>query len=249
MSARASLTTAKASPRDVSAKSVAPKGDQTKAAIVDAAMRLFRDLGYEATTMRAIANEAGVSLGNAYYYFASKEHLVQGYYDRIAIDQATKVLPLLANERDLEKRMMIVIDTWIEVVEPYRMFAGKLFKFAAEPDSPLSPFSNESSPTRDAAIALWRYVVEGSDQKIPKELQAELPDVLWLAFLGIVLYWVHDTSLESAKTRLLASRIVPMVVKMIGLARLPMLKSTVNDLVALLGELRGPDAPVAGATS
>ena len=39
------------------------------------ALRLFRERGYEATTMRAIAKEAGVSVGNAYYYFGSKRDL------------------------------------------------------------------------------------------------------------------------------------------------------------------------------
>jgi hypothetical protein len=35
------------------------KGEQTRRAIAEAALRLFREQGYEATTMRAIAKEAG----------------------------------------------------------------------------------------------------------------------------------------------------------------------------------------------
>jgi hypothetical protein len=35
------------------------KGEQTRRAITEAALRLFREHGYEATTMRAIAQEAG----------------------------------------------------------------------------------------------------------------------------------------------------------------------------------------------
>jgi transposase-like protein len=45
------------------------KGEQTRRAIAEAALRLFREQGYEATTMRAIAKEAGVATGNAYYYW------------------------------------------------------------------------------------------------------------------------------------------------------------------------------------
>jgi hypothetical protein len=48
------------------------KGEQTRRAIAEAALRLFREQGYEATTMRAIAKEAGVATGNAYYYFGSR---------------------------------------------------------------------------------------------------------------------------------------------------------------------------------
>ena len=50
---------------------VETKSARTRSAIIDAALRLFRERGYEATTMRAIAAEAGVSVGNAYYYFDS----------------------------------------------------------------------------------------------------------------------------------------------------------------------------------
>jgi AcrR family transcriptional regulator len=50
-----------------------PKGEQTRTAIIEAALRLFAENGYEATTMRAIAREVGVATGNAYYYYASKE--------------------------------------------------------------------------------------------------------------------------------------------------------------------------------
>src|SRR5438093_12676940 len=54
-----------------------PKGEQTRAIILETALDLFRERGYEETTMRVIAERAGVALGNAYYYFRSKEHLIQ----------------------------------------------------------------------------------------------------------------------------------------------------------------------------
>ena len=41
------------------------KGDQTKALILETALEMFRERGYDETTMRAIAQKAGVSLGNA----------------------------------------------------------------------------------------------------------------------------------------------------------------------------------------
>ena len=59
------------------------RGEQTKRLIVDTAVRLFREQGYDKTTMRAIAQAAGVSVGNAYYYFPSKDHLVQEFYAQV----------------------------------------------------------------------------------------------------------------------------------------------------------------------
>ena len=66
------------------------KGEQTQAVIVEAALRLFRENGYEATTMRAIAKEAGVATGNAYYYFGSQEELIQVYYARNHAEHAAE---------------------------------------------------------------------------------------------------------------------------------------------------------------
>jgi hypothetical protein len=134
--------------------------------------------------------------------------------------------------------MVAVMEAWLDLMEPYRAFAGTFFKNAAEPTSPLSPFSAESAPARDASIALWRQVIDGSDTKVAKALRPELPGLLWLYFMGIVLFWVHDQSDQAARTRLLARRTAPMVVRAIGLARLPVLRSTIDDLVGLIAELK-----------
>ncbi len=64
------------------------KAEQTRARIVEAALELFRAKGYEATTMRAIADHAGVSTGNAYYYFKSKDLLLEAFYNQIHIEHA-----------------------------------------------------------------------------------------------------------------------------------------------------------------
>src|SRR5579871_309427 len=149
---------------------VGSRSARTRSLIIATALRLFRERGYESTTMRAIAAEAGVSVGNAYYYFASKEHLIQGFYDQAQLDHAIAAAPVLDHESDLEARVRGVVNAWIDVMEPYRGFAGSFFKNAADPRSPLNPFSPESAPARDASIGLWRQVVEGSDARIPKTL-------------------------------------------------------------------------------
>ncbi len=214
------------------------KAARTRSAIIEAALRLFREKGYDDTTMRAVAAEAGVSVGNAYYYFASKEQLIQGFYDRAGAEHRAAADPVLATERDLAARIMGVSHAWIDTMAPYRSFAGRFFANAAEPTSPLSPFSTESSPARTSSIALWRDVLDGSDTKVPRYLADELPELLWLAFMGTVLFWVHDASDDAARTKLLVTRTAPVIVRAIGLSRLPVLRATVADLVGLIGELK-----------
>jgi AcrR family transcriptional regulator len=49
---------------------------ESRERILHAAMKLFVERGYDATTMQDIVAEAGTSIGNAYFYFGSKERLV-----------------------------------------------------------------------------------------------------------------------------------------------------------------------------
>lgn len=53
----------------------APLTRNTRQDILDAAQRLFTENGYHGTSMRRIAEEAGISLGAAYNHFASKEDI------------------------------------------------------------------------------------------------------------------------------------------------------------------------------
>src|SRR5919107_2780174 len=61
-----------------------PKARRTRERILEAALALFADRGYEATTMREVARKAGTSLGLAYRYFASKEEFALALYMRLA---------------------------------------------------------------------------------------------------------------------------------------------------------------------
>ncbi len=75
------------------------KGEVTRLAIEDAAMELFLEQGYAATSMRQIADGAGLALGGIYNHFASKDEIFEG----IIVDKHPykKILPaILAAEGD-----------------------------------------------------------------------------------------------------------------------------------------------------
>lgn len=210
------------------------RGEQTRELIVTTALRLFREQGYDATTMRAVAAAAGVSVGNAYYYFGSKEHLIQAFYDELGEQHRTLAGPRVAEHSDLAGRLRAALVSQLDVMVPYRGFAGGFFTTAADPESPLSPFSSESAPARDRAIAFYAAVLDGSDAKVAAALRPELPRLFWLFQMGIVLYWVHDRSDGARNSYQLVERAVPLVVKLVGLSRLPVLRGLTDDVLALL---------------
>jgi AcrR family transcriptional regulator len=214
------------------------KGEQTRSLILETALELFGERGYEETTMRAIAEKAGVALGNTYYHFRSKEHLIQAYYERMHEVHLESCAELLKKERTLKGRLLGVMGEILENMAPYHQFAGILFKTAADPQSPLNPFSHESEPVRRANIELFAEVVKGARAKIPPDLAVELPTLLWIYHMGIVLFWIHDDSSGQNRTRRLMERTVEIVVRLIQLASLPLMRPLRKSVLKALADLR-----------
>src|SRR5690606_29284842 len=124
-----------------------------------------------------------------------------------------------------------------EVAAELHPFGGSFFRAAGDPGSSLSPFSAESTPAREEALALYACVVEGADLRLPEALREQLPELLWLVHMGVVLFWVHDRSEATRRTRTLIRGIVPILDKMLRLTRLPGVRGVALDVVALTRSL------------
>ena len=180
---------------------MASKSEQTRQLVADVALRMFREIGFEKTTMRSIATEAGVSVGNAYYYFASKDELVQELYVQVQAEHAVKAAEAVEGVKDLSGRLKATLHAGLDVMEPYHRFGAEFIATAIRPTSPVNPFSGESTAARDASLAIFRNIVEGASPAVPKKLRADLPELLWLGYMGVALFWVYDTSEDRRRTR------------------------------------------------
>jgi AcrR family transcriptional regulator len=60
------------------------KSERSSRAVLDAALQLFSHQGYQATSVRDIADRAGVSTGNLYHHFPDKEAIFQTLVDEYA---------------------------------------------------------------------------------------------------------------------------------------------------------------------
>jgi AcrR family transcriptional regulator len=65
-----------------------PKSRRTRARILDAAMRLFAEVGYHAATNAMIADAANLTRGAMLYHFASREELVEAAVAHIELERA-----------------------------------------------------------------------------------------------------------------------------------------------------------------
>lgn len=200
------------------------RAEDTRRKIYDAAMELFREKGFEATTMRDIAARAGVALGGAYYYFSSKDAIVLAFYKEIQESSNPLVLDSLANRKKLKDRIRCVIDKRLELLAPNRKFCAALFPHAPDRTDPLSPFSDETRSIRDAAIEQMRIAIEGSEAKIPHDLKPRLPYLLWLYQMALVMFWLYDHSPNQERTERLLDKSLSLLVNLLRLSSLPLMK-------------------------
>ena len=130
-----------------------PRAQRTRAAIIEAGYRLFVRHGYTATSMRQIADEAGLALGGAYNHFAGKEDLFVailkerhpflqilpamqaaqgGTLEALARDAAARMIEILKEREDVLNLMFIELVEFEarHVAELFDMFFPPLMEFA-----------------------------------------------------------------------------------------------------------------------
>ncbi len=196
-----------------------PKAEDTRRRILQAALELFQERGFAETTMRDIAKRASVAVGAAYYYFESKEKLVLDFYAQVQTDMQEASRESLSGLPGLRERLKAAIELKFDRLRPYRKVLGALFRNAADPASPISPFGEETRKIREESIQIFREALEGSDVRLPADLREHLPSLLWLYHMGLILLWIHDTSPDQARTERVMEKSLDLIVRGIKLAR------------------------------
>ncbi len=213
------------------------KSDRTRARLRDIALASFRERGYDATTMRLIAQEAGVSVGNAYYHFATKNDLVQELYVDVQRSHRAAAEPELGGLTELVDRVGVVYRTGLDQLTPYHPHAAEFLSAAMSPRSEINPLADASSAARDITEGLFADAVrEARSARVPDEMAASLPTVLFLGYLLLALFWVYDRSEGQERTRRLLDRGLRLLRTMLPLARLPIVRGVVREMLELIAE-------------
>jgi AcrR family transcriptional regulator len=214
------------------------KSEATRARILDAALALFRKRGFDRTTMRDVADAAGLALGAAYYYFPSKEALLLAYYARNQDQHEAALQPALAEARTLRERLGAVMHTKLDAVRRERKLLAAIVRRLADPSDPVSAFAEETREVRRRSIVTFTHALDG--EPLPDDLRALLGPALWFLHMGLMLYFVNDKSPDQHRTRRLVDDTLDLVIPLIELGKLPMtapLRAQLVDTLARAGLL------------
>lgn len=169
-----------------------PKSEQTRSHILDVAKELFRTNGFQATTLREIADRADVALGLTYRYFPQKQHLALAVY----LDLAEALVDGTRNDKPapLADGFASVMKKKLKLLGPHREAIAALFAASLTSPDAVSVVGSTTSTVRHRVRSVFEGVVARSTDLgtlDAREAQV-LASVLYGAHLLVVLAWLLD---------------------------------------------------------
>ena len=219
-----------------------PKAEETGRRILDSALELFRQEGFDSTTMRDIARKAGVATGAAYYYYPSKDAIVMDFYQRSCAEMQPKIEAALEGVVGLEARLRKLIHVKFVHFAPNRGVLRALLRNGADPRHPLSPFSTHTKEIRDIDLAWFRRILVDCGMRIPRDLETHLPVVLWFFQMGVIFFWVIDESPDQGRTARLLELATKSVAFLIRVSALPLMRPLRKPALQLIEIVEGDRA-------
>lgn len=220
----------------------APKSEETKTRILEAALALFREEGFDRATMRDIAARAGVATGAAYYYYASKDAIVMDFYQRSAAAMQPQAELAAESAKGLADALRLCISAKLEHFAPNRSVLRALLRSGTDPNHPLSPFGTETKSIRDTDVALFRRVLTNSGVRIPRDIAPHLPEILWFFQMGVIWFWVLDDSPSQTRTARLLEASTKSVAGLIRLSALPLMRPVRKTAIELIHIVKGRES-------
>jgi AcrR family transcriptional regulator len=186
------------------------QGDATREKLYATALELIGEHGYDATTMRQVADAAGVSVGLLYRYFPNKRAVVIALYDALSLEQMTRAETVPSGLwRD---RFLFMLDVSLTVLRPHRRTLSALIPVmvSAAPDG---LFGSATAFSRLRVQRLFQDAVVGAKDAPRGELPAALGRLLYLLHLAVILWWLLDRSPGQRATDalvMLVRRVLPL---------------------------------------
>jgi hypothetical protein len=109
-----------------------------------------------------------------------------------------------------------------------------VFRYTGEPEHPLSCLGRGTTEIRRRATAVFQQAI--ALERLPKDLEQLLPLALWSLQMGLLVMFLYDTSAQQTRTRKLADGSLALTLKLLTLAKLPVLKPVRTKVLELLRE-------------
>lgn len=171
------------------------KRDETRRALLNAAVELFVEKGFTETSIREIAARAQVAPGTAYKYFPDREQLVRAYFELTLADAETQ-LEQIDNFASFtfKEKLHALLEALLEEYADDREFVALAVRNVV--DAPLQSLGT-LQPVRTRLLeildSILNEAVERGEFTAPLH-RAFVTNAFWDYTILVILYWVNDHS-------------------------------------------------------
>lgn len=177
------------------------KKEEVRGAILSAAFALFRDQGYNDTSLPAIARAAGISTANVYVYFSSKLEILFTLYAPWLQQRLDLLDRTLARTRSRQARLeKLLLTLWRDIPRDDNGFSSNLIQaLASSAREDYNPLLRELFQSR---VSSW---VSEFLQLPPRDAE-QMAGILLMAFDGFVINvrLAHGVAFSEESARSLA---------------------------------------------
>jgi AcrR family transcriptional regulator len=186
--------------------------ERTRARIVASARRLFAERGFEATTTRELAMEAGIAAGTLFNYFAGKEALGAWILAEAAAEGIDRFRRERRDGAPLEEELFALVAAGLRALEPCRGWFGEVLEGA---QSPLRWATRGEAGAEEAfrVTHLDEVAALLADHDLAHAVGPVSLHLYWTLYLGVLAYWAHDESPHREDTLALLDRSLQLFVR------------------------------------
>lgn len=175
-------------PKQANAQKRTRRGPHTRSQIMDASLRLISERGFARTTVRDIAQEAGITDAAIYYHFQSKREILEALVEERGFVAGLQQLERVSADLPLEETLLWMAHGAINIMDENRDFLRLIFlEGLAGDESALDQYSHLTNLWESALTAVLRRYAEKGD------LPGVTPEVMARQVIYLILMAFQDT--------------------------------------------------------
>ncbi len=162
------------------------RSERSRAALLDAALKLFSRQGYRATSVRDIAERAGTSTGSVYHHFRDKEAIFQTLLDHFWAASSEPDFPLMRvfEEGAFPDHLPAIGAAAREVMNLWRPYIALIYVDVVEFEGRhIHRFYSEMAQRYE------QFLARRTDLRIPERLRPDVPPAVAMVMTTRIFYY------------------------------------------------------------
>jgi AcrR family transcriptional regulator len=149
------------------------KKEETRSSIINYAIGLFKDKGFQQTSMEEIAEKSDVSKGTLYNYFSDKESILVGYFQSTIADYGMGIKEAITDSKDLKSKLYNLLDFKKFIMGNDMELSTIYLRYRMQTLFSSDPFDN---PNRSGFENIMLEIIKEAQDKM--EIRSDIPAII-----------------------------------------------------------------------